>query len=65
VFNAAALKQIPSYKFFSMEAVKTNVIGMQNAINTAITNKILKLFVKSGQKFYPNYDMGISQGIWK
>ncbi|MCV4684478.1 polysaccharide biosynthesis protein, partial [Escherichia coli] len=30
VFNAAALKQVPSCEYFPMEAVQTNVIGAAN-----------------------------------
>ena len=43
VFNAAALKQVPSCEFFPMEAVKTNVIGSQNTIRAAIANKVSKI----------------------
>ena len=30
VFHAAALKQVPSCEFFPMEAIKTNVLGINN-----------------------------------
>ena len=36
VFHAAALKQVPSCEFFPIEAVKTNVIGTENVLSTAI-----------------------------
>ncbi|MEW6362360.1 MAG: polysaccharide biosynthesis protein, partial [Acidobacteriota bacterium] len=32
VFNAAALKQVPSCEYFPMEAVQTNVIGAANIV---------------------------------
>ena len=32
VFQAAALKQVPSCEFFPIEAVKTNVIGSENVL---------------------------------
>jgi UDP-glucose 4-epimerase len=35
VFHAAALKQVPSGEFFPMEAVKTNVVGSMNVIESA------------------------------
>src|SRR3546814_3107794 len=40
VFHAAALKQVPSCEFFSMQAVKTNVEGTQNLIRAAAANKV-------------------------
>jgi NAD(P)-dependent dehydrogenase (short-subunit alcohol dehydrogenase family) len=45
VFNAAALKQVPSCEFFPMEAVRTNVMGTDNVIDAAIesTAKMRKL----------------------
>ena len=37
VFHAAALKQVPSCEFFPIEAVKTNVLGTENVLNSAIS----------------------------
>ena len=34
VFCAAALKQVPSCEFYPIEAVKTNIIGIENMIKT-------------------------------
>jgi UDP-N-acetylglucosamine 4,6-dehydratase len=36
VFHSAALKQVPSCEFYPMQAVKTNVIGTENILNSAI-----------------------------
>ena len=64
VFNAAALKQVPSCEFFPMEAVKTNVIGTQNTINAAIANKVAKVICLSTDKAaYPINAMGISKAM--
>jgi UDP-glucose 4-epimerase len=64
VFNAAALKQVPSCEFFPMEAVKTNVIGTQNTINAAIANKVKKMICLSTDKAaYPINAMGISKAM--
>ena len=38
VFHAAALKQVPSCEFFTLEATKTNVFGTQNFIYAAEFN---------------------------
>ena len=35
VFQAAALKQVPSCEFYPLEAVKTNILGTENVLNTA------------------------------
>ena len=40
VFHAAALKEVPSCEFFPMEAVKTNVIGTDNVITSAVENRV-------------------------
>ena len=36
VFNAAALKQVPSCEFFPTQAVRTNVLGAENVLDSAI-----------------------------
>ena len=36
IFHAAALKQVPSCEFFPMEAIRTNVIGSENVVRSAI-----------------------------
>ena len=64
VFNAAALKQVPSCEFFPMEAVKTNVIGTQNTINAAIACQVKKVICLSTDKAaYPINAMGISKAM--
>jgi len=40
VFNAAALKQVPTCEYFPFEAVQTNIIGPQNIVSTIRENKL-------------------------
>jgi len=40
VFNAAALKQVPSCEYFPFEAVQTNVVGPENIIRAIRENNI-------------------------
>jgi len=64
VFHAAALKQVPSCEFFPVEAVKTNIIGTENVLNSAISNKIEKIICLSTDKaVYPINAMGISKAM--
>jgi UDP-N-acetylglucosamine 4,6-dehydratase len=64
IFHAAALKQVPSCEFFPMEAVKTNVIGTQNLIRSAASNKVKKVICLSTDKAaYPINAMGISKAM--
>jgi UDP-glucose 4-epimerase len=64
VFHAAALKQVPSCEFFPMEAVRTNVIGTQNAIDAAVANGVKKIICLSTDKAaYPINAMGISKAM--
>ena len=64
VFHAAALKQVPSYEFFPIEATKTNVFGTQNVIDAAGANKVKKVICLSTDKAaYPINAMGISKAL--
>lgn len=64
VFHAAALKQVPSCEFFPMEAIRTNVIGCENVIDSAICYGIAKVIVLSTDKaVYPINAMGISKAM--
>ncbi len=64
IFHAAALKQVPSCEFYPMEATKTNVIGTNNIINSAIKNKVKKVICLSTDKaVYPINAMGISKAL--
>ncbi|WP_272953461.1 polysaccharide biosynthesis protein [Aeromonas veronii] len=64
VFHAAALKQVPSCEFYPMEAVKTNVVGTENVINSAIANNVKRVVLLSTDKaVYPINAMGISKAM--
>jgi UDP-glucose 4-epimerase len=64
IFNAAALKQVPSCEFFPMEAVKTNVIGTDNVLTAAIEYGVKKVVCLSTDKAaYPINAMGISKAM--
>jgi UDP-N-acetylglucosamine 4,6-dehydratase len=64
VFHAAALKQVPSCEFYPMQAVKTNVIGTENLLNSAISADVKKVIALSTDKaVYPINAMGISKAM--
>lgn len=64
IFHAAALKQVPSCEFFPMESVKTNIIGTENVLSSAISNQVKKVVVLSTDKAaYPINAMGISKAM--
>lgn len=64
VFNAAALKQVPSCEFFPMEAVKTNILGTDNVLTAAIEAGVKKVVCLSTDKAaYPINAMGISKAM--
>ena len=64
VFHAAALKQVPSCEFFPMEAVKTNVIGTDNVLDSAIDAGVKCVICLSTDKAaYPINAMGITKAI--
>ena len=64
VFNAAALKQVPSCEFYPMQALQTNVIGAENVLNSAINEGVEKVIALSTDKaVYPINAMGISKAM--
>ena len=50
VIHAAALKQVPAAEYNPFEAVKTNVIGAHNVINTAIDQGVRRVIALSTDK---------------
>ena len=64
VFHAAALKQVPSCEFFPMEAVRTNVMGCENVLDSALENGVKNVVVLSTDKaVYPINAMGMSKAM--
>lgn len=64
VFQAAALKQVPSCEFFPLEAVKTNVLGTDNVLTASIECGVKKVICLSTDKAaYPINAMGISKAM--
>jgi FlaA1/EpsC-like NDP-sugar epimerase len=64
VFHAAALKQVPSCETYPFEAVKTNILGSQNACDAAKYNGVKCLVALSTDKAVkPVNAMGISKAM--
>ena len=64
IFNAAALKQVPSCEFFPLEAVKTNVLGTDNVLTAAIEEGVETVICLSTDKAaYPVNAMGTSKAM--
>ena len=64
IFHAAALKQVPSCEFFPLQAVKTNILGADNLLESAISHGVKKVVILSTDKaVYPINAMGISKAM--
>ncbi len=64
VFQAAALKQVPSCEFYPMEAIKTNILGSENVLEAAAVNEVKKVVVLSTDKaVYPVNTMGCTKAL--
>jgi UDP-glucose 4-epimerase len=64
LFHAAALKQVPSCEFFPTEAVRTNILGCENVLNSAQQHNLKKVIVLSTDKaVYPINAMGMSKAL--
>lgn len=64
VFHAAALKQVPSCEFFPIEAVRTNVLGCENVLDSAVKHCVKRVIVLSTDKaVYPINAMGLTKAL--
>lgn len=64
VFHAAALKQVPSCEFFPLEAVRTNILGSDNVIHSAVAAGVRSVVCLSTDKaVMPINAMGISKAM--
>ncbi len=64
VFHAAALKQVPSCEFYPLQAVKTNILGTENVLDSAIAHGIERVVCLSTDKaVYPINAMGFSKAM--
>ncbi len=62
VFHAAAFKHVPLCERSPFDAVQTNIMGVQNVIQAALTNKVKKvLFTSSDKAVNPTNVMGTSK----
>jgi UDP-glucose 4-epimerase len=64
VFHAAALKQVPSCEFFPLEAVRTNVLGSGNVIESSNANGVERVVCLGTDKaVYPVNAMGHTKAL--
>lgn len=64
IFQAAALKQVPSCEFFPMQAVQTNIIGSDNVLKAGVESNVKSIICLSTDKAaYPINAMGISKAM--
>ena len=62
VFHTAALKHVMACEYNPFEAVKTNILGMQNVIDVAIDNNVGKIiFTSSDKAVNPSNTMGATK----
>ena len=64
VFNAAALKQVPSCEYAPYEAVRTNIIGANNIRKAAIDNEVeIVISISTDKAVKPINVMGMTKAI--
>ena len=64
VFNCAALKHVPICEDNPSEAIKTNVLGLDNIINACVYRKVKKLLhISTDKAVEPTTTMGMTKGI--
>lgn len=64
VFHTAALKHVPSCEYNPFEAVQTNILGMQNIIETALEHNVDRVIYTSTDKsISPTNTMGATKMV--
>ena len=64
LFHAAALKQVPSCEFFPWEAVRTNIEGTKNVIDSIFSRSIRRaVFLSTDKAVYPVNAMGLTKAL--
>ena len=64
IISSMPLKQVPSCEFFPTQAVRTNVLGTENVLDSAIAHGVKNVVVLSTDKAaYPINAMGISKAM--
>ena len=64
VFQAAALKQVPTCERHPMEAVRTNVLGVENVVQSSLAHGVKKMICISTDKAVkPVNVMGITKSL--
>ena len=62
IFHTAALKHVMACEYNPFEAVKTNILGIQNVIDAAIANNVEKIvFTSSDKAVNPSNTMGTTK----
>ena len=62
IFHTAALKHVMACEYNPFEAVKTNILGIQNVIDAAIINNVEKIiFTSSDKAVNPSNTMGATK----
>ena len=64
VVHAAATKIVPTAEYNPFECIKTNIIGAQNVIHSAMENSVKKVVLLSTDKaVYPINAMGMTKAL--
>jgi UDP-glucose 4-epimerase len=64
IFHAGALKQVASCEFFPIEAFKTNILGAENVLASAVQHNVKKVVILSTDKaVYPVNAMDMSRAM--
>jgi len=62
VFNLAAMKHVPACEYNPSEAIKTNVVGMENVIKAATANNVeCVIFTSSDKAINPSNSYGATK----